>query len=171
MAARRGPVARDILFVVQRRAFAGRSQKPTTSWYVTLPIGCECKFMTLSSRATPIALWAGRRSERRRQPPRPGWDRPMTYQLTAPLVRGRDGRLREVRVDRLLEGAYAATVEVEGPQGRGLVDARCSDALNLAAMAGAPVLASAEILAECVGRQEGHSAEAARPAGPSAPTR
>lgn len=90
-----------------------------------------------------------------------GWDRPMTYQLTAALVRSLGGRVREVRMDRIVDGAYAATVEVEGPQGIGLVDARCSDALNLAVLADAPVLVSAEILAECIGRQEADSADAA----------
>lgn len=89
------------------------------------------------------------------------WNRPMTYHLTAALVRSLGGRVREVRMDRILDGAYAATIEVEGPQGTGMVDARCSDALNLAVIADAPVLASAEMLAECIGRQEGDSAEAA----------
>lgn len=53
----------------------------------------------------------------------------MTYQLTAALVRGLGGRVREVRVDRIVDGAYAATVEVESPQGVGLVDAlqRCAE--------------------------------------------
>jgi bifunctional DNase/RNase len=52
------------------------------------------------------------------------WGRPMTYQFTAALVRSLGGRVREVRLDRIVEGAYAATVEVDGPQGVGLVDAR-----------------------------------------------
>jgi bifunctional DNase/RNase len=53
----------------------------------------------------------------------------MTYQFTAALVRSLGGRVREVRLDRIVEGAYAATVSVEGPQGVALVDARSSDAL------------------------------------------
>jgi bifunctional DNase/RNase len=89
------------------------------------------------------------------------WGRPMTYQFTAALVRSLGGRVREVRLDRIVEGAYAATVEVDGPQGVRLVDARSSDALNLAVLTDAPVLVSAEILADCIGRQEGDSAEAA----------
>jgi uncharacterized protein len=89
------------------------------------------------------------------------WGRPMTYQFTAALVRSLGGRVREVRMDRIVDGAYAATIEVEGPHGMGLVDARCSDALNLAVLADAPVLASAEVLAECTGRQEGDTFEAA----------
>jgi uncharacterized protein len=90
------------------------------------------------------------------------WGRPMTYQFTVALVRSLGGRVREVRLDRIVEGAYAATVEVEGPQGTGLVDARSSDALNLAVLTNAPVFVTPERLADCIGRQEGDSAEAAR---------
>jgi len=89
------------------------------------------------------------------------WGRPMTYQFTAALVRSLGGRVREVRLDRIVEGAYAATVEVEGPEGVALVDARSSDALNLAVLTRAPVFVAAEMLADCIGRQEGDSAEAA----------
>jgi uncharacterized protein len=89
------------------------------------------------------------------------WGRPMTYQFTAALVRSLGGRVREVRLDRIVDGAYAAIVEVEGPQGVALVDARSSDALNLAVLAHAPVFVSPEMLADCIGRQEGDSAEAA----------
>ena len=45
------------------------------------------------------------------------WGRPMTYEFTVALVRSLGGRVREVRLDRIVEGAYAATVEVEGPRG------------------------------------------------------
>jgi uncharacterized protein len=88
------------------------------------------------------------------------WGRPMTYQFTAALVRSLGGRVREVRLDRIVDGAYAATVEVEGPQGAGLVDARSSDALNLAVLTQAPVFVAPKMLADCLGRQEGDSAEA-----------
>ena len=90
------------------------------------------------------------------------WARPMTYQFTAALISSLGGRVRAVRLDRIVEGAYAATVEIEGPQGVGLVDARSSDALNLAVLTDAPVFVSTEMLADCIGRQEGDSAEAAR---------
>jgi bifunctional DNase/RNase len=88
------------------------------------------------------------------------WGRPMTYQFAAALVRSLGGRLREVRLDRVIEGAYAATVEVEGPHGVALVDARCSDALNLAVLMDARIFAAPDVLADCTGRQEGDSAEA-----------
>jgi bifunctional DNase/RNase len=89
------------------------------------------------------------------------WGRPMTYEFTAAVVRGLGGRVREVRLDRIVEGAYAATVEVEGPQGVALVDSRSSDALNLAVLTDAPVFVAPQLLADCIGRQEDDSAEAA----------
>src|SRR5262245_66169708 len=67
------------------------------------------------------------------------WGRPMTYQFMAALMRSLGGRVREVRLDRIVEGAYAATVEVDGPQGAGMVDARSSDAVNVAVLTQAPV--------------------------------
>jgi bifunctional DNase/RNase len=88
------------------------------------------------------------------------WGRPMTYEFTAALVRRLGGRVREVRLDRIVEGAYAATVEIEGPQGVAMVDARSSDALNLAVHTDAPVFVAPEVLADCIGQQEGDSAEA-----------
>jgi bifunctional DNase/RNase len=79
-----------------------------------------------------------------------GWEfgRPMTYQLTAALIRSLGGHLRQVRIDRLVEGSYAATVGVEGPLGPQSVDARASDALNLAAITSAPVLVSPDVAAD-----------------------
>jgi bifunctional DNase/RNase len=89
------------------------------------------------------------------------WGRPMTYQFIVDLVRSLGGRVREVRLDRIVDGAYAATVEIDGPQGTVLVDARSSDALNLAVLTEAPVLAAPEVLEGCVGAQHGDSRTAA----------
>jgi bifunctional DNase/RNase len=86
--------------------------------------------------------------------------RPMTYHFAAALVQALGGRVRQVRVDRLVEGAYAATVEVEGPLGMRSVDARSSEALNLAAITDTPVFVSPEVLDDCCRRQEDDSAEA-----------
>ena len=90
------------------------------------------------------------------------WPRPRAYQFMAALVRALDGRVREVRLDRVVGGAYAAMVEVEGPAGveRG-VDARSSDALNLAVLLGAPIFVASLILDDCARRLEGDSPEAA----------
>jgi uncharacterized protein len=93
--------------------------------------------------------------------------RPMTYDFAAALVRGLGGQVRQVRVDRLVEGGdlgvpgmYAATVEIEGPLGAQSVDARPSDALNLAAITDARVFVSPELVDEFERLQDDDSAEA-----------
>ena len=79
------------------------------------------------------------------------WGRPMTYQFMAELVRSLGGRIREIRLDGLVSGAYAATVEAEGPHGVELVDARSSDALNLAVLVGAPIIVALEMVEDKAG--------------------
>jgi bifunctional DNase/RNase len=59
-----------------------------------------------------------------------------------------------------MSAAYAATVEVAGPNGTGLVDARSSDALNLAALTAAPIFAALEVLEDSDRNTEGDSTEA-----------
>lgn len=86
--------------------------------------------------------------------------RPMTYQFGAALVRSLGGRVRQVRIDRLVEGAYAATVEVEGLLGVQLIDARPSDALNLSAITAASIFASPDVVADSERRQADDSATA-----------
>lgn len=96
--------------------------------------------------------------------------RPMTYQFTAALVKGLGGRVRQVRIDRLVHGAYGATVEIEGPAGVKYVDARSSDAVNLSAITDAPVFVSVEVMEDGIRRQEAVSATATLlSAAPTAP--
>jgi len=89
------------------------------------------------------------------------WRRPMTYQFMAAVVESLGARVRQVRIDRVIDGAYAATVQLEGPTGTGLVDARSSDALNLAALADATVFAAPGVLDENEHRRAGDKAPAA----------
>jgi bifunctional DNase/RNase len=49
---------------------------------------------------------------------------------------------------------------MEGPSGAGSVDAKPSDALNLAALVQAPIFVAAEVLADAADRMEGDGAEA-----------
>jgi uncharacterized protein len=72
--------------------------------------------------------------------------RPLSSDLTARLVQALGGNLREVRIDRLTEGTYYAVVVVDGPQGTAEVDARPSDALTLALVAGVPVRADRAVV-------------------------
>jgi bifunctional DNase/RNase len=72
--------------------------------------------------------------------------RPLGSDLTARLVETLGGSLREVRIDRLAEGTYYAVIVVDGPQGATEVDARPSDALALAMVAGLPVRVDPEVV-------------------------
>jgi bifunctional DNase/RNase len=55
-------------------------------------------------------------------------------------------RLIQVRVDRLDDNTFYATVVLDGPRGPAEVDARPSDALNLALVAGVPVWVEVGVL-------------------------
>jgi bifunctional DNase/RNase len=90
------------------------------------------------------------------------WPRPMTYQFAAGLMQALGGQVRQVRIDRVVEETYIATVEVEGPAGVQPVDARPSDALNLVALMQAPIFVAPEVLQEAEARRAGDSPEAAR---------
>jgi bifunctional DNase/RNase len=89
------------------------------------------------------------------------WRRPMTYQFVAAMMQALGGRVRQVWIDRVVEEAYAATVEVEGPHGGRSVDARPSDTLNLAVLVDAPIFAGPEVLQDAEARRAGDSAGAA----------
>jgi bifunctional DNase/RNase len=69
--------------------------------------------------------------------------RPMTYQLMASLVAAAGSAVRSVRVTGMTDGIFYAQVMLRGGA---TVDARPSDALNLAAMTGAPVYVAPELL-------------------------
>jgi hypothetical protein len=90
------------------------------------------------------------------------WRRPMTYQFVAALVQALGGQVRQVRIDRVVEETYIATVETEGPAGVQPVDARPSDGLNLAALVQAPIFVAPEVLQEAEARRQVDSPEAAR---------
>ena len=71
--------------------------------------------------------------------------RPLTYRLAAELVEAAGARVTEVRIARLLDGVFYAAVLVDGPAGPREVDARPSDAVNLALTAGAPIRVGGEL--------------------------
>jgi bifunctional DNase/RNase len=69
--------------------------------------------------------------------------RPMTYQLMAALVEAAGSTVRSVRVTGQAAGIFYAQVMLRGGA---VVDARPSDALNLAAVTGAPVAVARDLL-------------------------
>jgi RNA polymerase sigma factor (sigma-70 family) len=80
--------------------------------------------------------------------------RPFTAKLAASLVQAAGARIEEVRITRLADGVFYATVLVRSPAGVHEVDARPSDAVNVALAAGRPIkvdagLFEAETPQEC----------------------
>jgi RNA polymerase sigma factor (sigma-70 family) len=71
--------------------------------------------------------------------------RPFTYKLASSLVAAAGSAIAEVRITRLVPPVFYATVIVEGPRGRSEVDARPSDAVNLALVAGVPIKVESEL--------------------------
>jgi RNA polymerase sigma factor (sigma-70 family) len=83
--------------------------------------------------------------------------RPPTYKLAAGLVDAAGASVTQVRLTSLESGVFYASVLVSGPAGVREVDARPSDAVNLAMAAGAPVRLNSELFSvvtpeECDGR-------------------
>ena len=72
--------------------------------------------------------------------------RPMTYQMAASLLEASGSQVSEVRITRLAGEVFYAVVVVDGPAGQREIDARPSDAVNLALVAGAPILADGALL-------------------------
>ncbi len=85
--------------------------------------------------------------------------RPMTYQMVASVIAALSGSVREVRVVRLTETTYVAELILDGPSGLHTVDARPSDAINLAVLSGAPVRVATEVLDQWAAEYEQVSAD------------
>jgi RNA polymerase sigma factor (sigma-70 family) len=71
--------------------------------------------------------------------------RPMTYATAANLVAAAGARVSDVRITKLSASTFYALVRIETAAGFEEVDARPSDALNLALVCGAPVLVDPQI--------------------------
>ncbi len=71
--------------------------------------------------------------------------RPFPYKLAAGLVEAAGSQITEVKITRLLESVFYACVIVQGPDGLREVDARPSDAVNLAVVTGAPIRLNSEL--------------------------
>jgi len=74
--------------------------------------------------------------------------RPLVYTLAAQLLAATGGRLRAVRIARMHEQVGYGELIVEGPNGEQVVDARVSDALNLALVCRVPIYVAAALLTD-----------------------
>ena len=77
--------------------------------------------------------------------------RPMTYTLTARLIEASGSRIEDVRIARLADNTFFAEIVLAGPAGRQVIDARPSDALNLAVRLGTPIHAAATVIEQATG--------------------
>ncbi len=82
--------------------------------------------------------------------------RPMTYQFASNLLAAVGCQVGEVRVTTMAQGIIYATVVMVGPTGTREVDARPSDALNLALVTESPIRVARHLLEdpEATGRTE-----------------
>ncbi len=73
--------------------------------------------------------------------------RPLTFTFVSNLLQASGGRLREVRINRLVDNVFYAVAVVEGMgQTPTTVDARPSDAINLALLSDAPIFVDSTVL-------------------------
>jgi len=72
--------------------------------------------------------------------------RPLTYQLARSLLDAAAAGVTEVQITRLAGKVFYAMVIIDGPAGRREVDARPSDAVNLALVTGAPIRVDSALL-------------------------
>ena len=81
--------------------------------------------------------------------------RPFPYKLAAGLVEAAGSRITEVKITRLLDSVFYAGVVVQGPEGPREVDARPSDAVNLAVATGAPIRLNSELFGAALAHDDG----------------
>lgn len=83
--------------------------------------------------------------------------RPLTYQMAARLVQATGSRVTEIRITRLTEAVFYAVVAVDGLAGPQQIDARPSDAVNLALATGAPIRVDSALLDDLQAQALDHS--------------
>jgi len=98
--------------------------------------------------ARQLAIWIGEPEALALALAREGKElpRPGTYRFAAGLLEAAGARLGAVIVTGVVEGTFHAQAVLEGPEGERRVDARPSDALNLAVVLGAPVRVEPAVL-------------------------
>jgi RNA polymerase sigma factor (sigma-70 family) len=80
--------------------------------------------------------------------------RPFTYKLAAGLVAAAGGEITEVRITHLTKPVFYASVIVHGVTGERAVDARPSDAVNLALASGAPIRVESALFDLAAGEED-----------------
>lgn len=81
--------------------------------------------------------------------------RPLPYVFFLNTLAATGARLRAIKINRLVKNTFYAVVEIDGPLGRQAVDARPSDALNVAVLAGTPIQVASDVLSAVAESIEG----------------
>ena len=74
--------------------------------------------------------------------------RPMTYHFTAALLQAVGAEVQSVTISRLVKDTFYATASIQRGRTLEQVDARPSDAINLALRMGAPIFAEERVLSK-----------------------
>ena len=75
------------------------------------------------------------------------FERPLTYELTKNLIEALGGKIEKIEISDIKEGTYYATIYLRTPQGEVKeIDARPSDAINLALRLGAPIYVADHVM-------------------------
>jgi RNA polymerase sigma factor (sigma-70 family) len=74
--------------------------------------------------------------------------RPGPYQMVKSMLDAVGNDVREVRIERLVEATFYGTVELGGTFGTAAIDARPSDALNMAALTDSKIRVATDVLTD-----------------------
>ena len=77
--------------------------------------------------------------------------RPMTYQVIPQMIQAAGGEIESVRVEALRGTTFFAIIAIKGPEGIKEVDARPSDAINIALCARLPIYVNDSVMDRCAG--------------------
>lgn len=124
------PSLTDRFYQVSLREIHGKRQ-------ITIPMGeFEAQSMTITMESIPIP-------------------RPLTYDLFHTTLAAYGLRVEEIELTRFYEGTYYANLICSNGEKKIIVDARPSDAINMALKFGAPIFVAQELLDE-VGYESCH---------------
>lgn len=75
------------------------------------------------------------------------FERPLTYELINSLLKALGGKVEKVEISDIKDGTYYATIYLQTPTGKiKEVDARPSDAINIALRVGAPIYVAEHVM-------------------------
>jgi len=130
-----GPIDVRVMTVTRRAAEGGRPES-------------YCVILEEMGGPRRLPIWVGRAEARALVAKLENIEapRPQSDVFAQRLLAAAGARLAEVRVSRLADEVFYAVAVVEGPAGRAEVDARPSDAINLAMLAGVPIRVDEEVM-------------------------